>query len=87
MAIILRLSPAGGKRVHIIAEADADAMVEAGDAMKFDGHSTPTYEEITPSERTQGYLTRNMIAIPPLKAKKLTRKERDAQAEDSPGAA
>jgi hypothetical protein len=62
MAIILRPSAAGGKRAEYITAEDADALVQAGDAVKCPGYGE-IYEEPSDGEREQGYMTRDMTAL------------------------
>lgn len=62
MAIILRPSAAGGKRAEYITVAEAEALVQAGDAVKCAGYGE-IYEAPHDGEREQGYLTRDMTAI------------------------
>ena len=61
MSILLRPTPIG-KRAEFILKDDADALVAAGDAVQCIGYDI--YEAVTPDERAQGYMTRNMEAIP-----------------------
>ena len=62
MSILLRPTPIG-KRAEFILKDDADALVAAGDAVQCIGYDI--YEAVTPEERDQGYMTRNMTAIGP----------------------
>jgi hypothetical protein len=62
MAIILRPSFAGGKRAEYITAEDAEALVQAGDAVKCAGYGE-IYEEPSAGEREQGYMTRDMTAL------------------------
>ena len=85
MAIILRPSAAGGKRAEYITAEDADALVQAGDAVKCAGYGE-VYEEPSSSEKSQGYLTRNMAPLlPPIqKAKKPPVEKQRAKPTDTP---
>ena len=62
MPLILRPTPVGGKRVHHITQADLDAMLVAGDALRCPGYDI--FEEVHADERDQGYMTRDMRALP-----------------------
>ncbi len=69
MTVILMKNTAIGRRAYAISQLEADKMVTAGDAVQDKVH-TGIYEEITDGERDQGYLTRNMAAIPVPEIKK-----------------
>lgn len=61
MPVILKQTPIG-KRVFAISQEDADLMVSEGSAVQDKAH-TAIYEEVTPEERSQGYLTRNLVPL------------------------
>jgi len=61
MALILRPTPVG-RRVFNIDDADLAHMLDEGKAVLCSGYQI--YEEVTDEERSQGYLTRNMAALP-----------------------
>ena len=69
MTVILMKNTAIGRRAYAISQLEADKMVAAGDAVQDRAHSG-IYEEITDGERDQGYMTRNMAAIPVTEIKK-----------------
>ena len=66
MTAILMKNLVGMRRAFPISKADADAMVAAGDAVQ-DRVYLGIYEEVTPGERDQGYMTRSMQAVTPAK--------------------
>jgi hypothetical protein len=52
----------GNRRAHTITQDEADRMVRDGEAVQDRVHAR-IYEEITDGERTQGYMTRSMVAL------------------------
>jgi hypothetical protein len=52
-----------GRRAYPISQAEAEKLVEAGDAVQDRVH-TAIFEEVTAEEHEQGYMTRNMQALP-----------------------
>ena len=82
MTVILMKHTAIGKRAYAVSREDADAMVVEGRAMQ-DSLHTSIYEEITPEEAEQGYMTRNLAAIPPIMAKKKPVKAPKSRVEES----
>jgi hypothetical protein len=58
-----------GRRAYLIGKIEADKMVADGAAVQDAAHAD-IYEEITDGERDQGYMTRNMAAIPVPEVKK-----------------
>ena len=81
MPIILKQTPIG-KRAVIINQSDLDKMLDAGTAMQCAGYEM--YEEVTEDERHQGYLTRNMSALPIAKRRGRPPKARDEAHEEEP---
>jgi hypothetical protein len=69
MTVILMKNTAIGRRAYAISQLEADKMVDEGDAVQDKVH-TGIYEEVTDGERSQGYMTRNMAAIPPGEVKR-----------------
>jgi hypothetical protein len=65
MPIILKNTPVG-RRAAYITKVDAEALVSAGDATQCPGYPD-MFEEVDPSERAQGYMTRSMQAVAPVK--------------------
>jgi hypothetical protein len=61
MPVILKQTPVG-KRAEFILQPDLDKMLDAGTAMQCAGYEV--YEEVTDGELKQGYMTRNMEALP-----------------------
>lgn len=61
MAIILKNTPIG-RRAFLISEDDLALEVRHGRAKKCEGYDI--FEEITEQEVAQGYMTRNMEALP-----------------------
>lgn len=76
-AIIMKQTPAG-RRAYLISREDAEAMVADGKAVQDAAH-TGIYEEVTDEERSQGYMTRNMFPLPPMKKRGRQAKPRDAE--------
>ena len=66
---ILMKNTAIGRRAYMIGKVEADKMVASGEAVQ-DAVYADIYEEITDGERDQGYMTRNMAAIPVTEIKK-----------------
>jgi hypothetical protein len=54
---------AGGRRAEPITTEQAKVLVAAGQAKQHDFY-TDIYEEVTSEEVAQGYMTRNMEALP-----------------------
>jgi hypothetical protein len=69
MTVIIMKNTAIGRRAYAISQIEADKMVDAGDAVQDRAH-TGIYEEVTDGERDQGYLTRNMAALPTAEKRK-----------------
>lgn len=69
MSVIIMKQTAIGKRAYAISRADADALVEEGKAVQDKVHGG-IYEEITPEEAAQGYMTRNLTPIEPAQIKR-----------------
>lgn len=65
MPIIIK-NQAGLRRAHLITKVDAEAAVAAGEAVGAPGYPD-IYEEVVPEERAQGYATRSMVALTPVK--------------------
>ena len=63
MSILLKNTPVG-RRAAYITKVDAEALVSAGDATQCPGYPD-MFEEVDPSERDQGYMTRSMVAVTP----------------------
>ncbi len=66
---LLMKNTAIGRRAYAVSQLEADKMVAAGEAVQ-DGAHAGIYEEVTEAERDQGYMTRNMAALPIAQAKK-----------------
>ncbi len=62
MPVILR-NTAAGRRACMIAQDELDEMLEAGKAKNCAPYGS-LFEEVTPEEVAQGYMTRNMAALP-----------------------
>ncbi|MGA1372516.1 MAG: hypothetical protein ACO3Z6_13020 [Pseudomonadales bacterium] len=69
MTVIIMKQTAIGKRAYAISREDADALVAEGRAVQDKAHSA-IYEEITPDEAAQGYMTRNLEPIPAIAVKR-----------------
>ena len=65
MPVIMKMTPAG-RRAEYLSYEDAESMVESGTAVKNTVYHG-IYEEVTNDERDQGYMTRNMQALPVIK--------------------
>ena len=65
MPVIMKMTPAG-RRAEYLSYEDAEIMVENGTAVKNTVYHG-IYEEVTDAERSQGYSTRNMQALPVVK--------------------
>ncbi len=61
MSILMKQTEIG-KRAVFITKADAELLVESGDAIHCTGYDI--YEEVTEAERLQNYMTRNMMPVP-----------------------
>jgi hypothetical protein len=61
MPLIIKMTPVG-KRAHNMPQAEIDKMLDNGTAKQCAGYEF--YEEVTPEEISQGYMTRNMEALP-----------------------
>lgn len=84
MSVIIMKQTAIGKRAYAISREDADALVAEGRAIQDKVH-TSIYEEITPEEAEQGYMTRNLAAIPiPMVKRKPGRPSKVRVEEDKP---
>ena len=51
-----------GKRAELVSQSEIDKMLKAGTAVRCAGYEI--YEEVTADEVDQGYMTRNMEALP-----------------------
>jgi len=69
MTVVIMKQTAIGKRAYAISRVDADALVADGKAVQ-DKVYTGIYEEVTPEEMGQGYLTRNMLPLPDVQIKR-----------------
>ena len=69
MTVVLMKQTVIGRRAYAISREDADAMVNDGRAVQDKVH-TGIYEEVTPEEIDQGYMTRNMLPLPDVQIKR-----------------
>lgn len=69
MTVILMKNTAIGRRAYAISQHEAKIMVANGDAVQ-DAAYPGIYEEVIDGERDQGYMTRNMTALPVPQIKK-----------------
>jgi len=81
MTVILMRNTPAGRRAYAIKAEEAAAMVAAGEAVQDKTH-TGIFEEVTEAERDQGYMTRNMQALP-VTAKRRGRPPKVRTEEDS----
>ena len=85
MTVIIMKNTAIGRRAYAITQIEADKMVDSGDAVQDKVH-TGIYEEVTDGERDQGYMTRNLAALPVTEPKKKPGRPAKTRAEEAPAA-
>ena len=73
MPVIMKMTPVG-RRAEYLSYEDAEAMVSSGTAIKDQVHHG-IYVEVTKEEISQGYMTRDMQALPVIKPVKPNRKQ------------
>lgn len=78
MTVLLMKNTPVGRRAYAISLEEAKQMVADGQAVQ-DANHTSIYEEVTDAEREQGYMTRSMVVLSPVKRRGRPAKSRPGQ--------